>query len=292
MDNSLLHAHQVTAGYGADPVLQSVTLGVRAGEFVGLVGPNGCGKSTLLRALSGVLRPQSGEVTLHGRNLRKLSPREIAREMAFVPQVERAAFEFSVHDVVLMGRYPYQGSGNGIGGIGKRRGWTSEDYAHTRRALIAADILHLAERPITQLSGGEHRRTLVARALARDAPLLLLDEPTAHLDITHQVELLELVRGLTRRATAPVGALAALHELNQAAEYCDRLVLMSAGRVAAEGPPEEVMHADLLRQVYGAEAQVGCNPITGRPMILALTPARMATPMPEMRHDGPNGLKP
>jgi iron complex transport system ATP-binding protein len=261
----LLHAQQVTAGYGADPVLHSVTLSVRSGDFVGLIGPNGCGKSTLLRALSGILRPRSGEVTLRGRQLRDLSPREIAREMAFVPQAESAAFDFSVHDVVLMGRHPHHGRG---------RSWNAGDYEHARQALIAADILHLADRPITQISGGEHRRALVARALAQDAPLLLLDEPTAHLDITHQAELLELVRDLTRRTDAPVGALAALHELNQAAEYCDRLVLMSAGRVAADGPPEEVLRADLLRHVYGAEAQIGLNPITGRPMILALATAR------------------
>jgi iron complex transport system ATP-binding protein len=261
----LLDARAVTAGYGVAPVVQAIDLHLRAGEFVGLIGPNGCGKSTLLRVLSGALRPQNGEVTLDGHALRQMSRLDIARRIAFVPQVERAAFEFTVQDVVLMGRYPHHGRG---------RGWTADDYAHMQQALADSDILHLAQRPVTRLSGGEYRRVLLARALAQNSPVMLLDEPTAHLDITHQVELLTLVRNRTRRLEAPIGALAALHDLNQAAEYCDRLVLMCAGRVVADGFPEEVLLANHLRRVYGAEAQIGLNPVTGRPMILALTPAR------------------
>jgi len=256
----------VTAGYGRNPVLNTVTFALRGGEFVGLIGPNGCGKSTLLRVLTGILRPQTGQVTLDGSILAHMSALAIARQIAFLPQLERAVFEFTVQDVVLMGRHPHRGRDH-------RR--TTQDYAQVRRALEACDILHLADRSITQLSGGEHRRTLLARALAQDAPLLLLDEPTAHLDITHQVELLTLVRNLTTRCSGiPVGVLAALHDLNQAAEYCDRLVMMNAGRVVAEGRPENVLREDTLRRVYQAEARIGCNPVTGRPMILSLTPHR------------------
>jgi iron complex transport system ATP-binding protein len=265
----LLAARGVTAGYGQRPVLTDVDLDVWAGEFVGLIGPNGCGKSTLLRAVSGVLRLTSGEVSLAGQSLHRLSAREVALKLAFVPQSEHATFDFTVQDVVLMGRHPHH-----------RRGqrWTAEDFTLVRRALVASDILSLAERPITQLSGGEHRRVLLARALAQDAPLLLLDEPTAHLDITHQVELLSLVHGLTHRIEMPVGALAALHDLNQAAEFCDRLVLMQTGRIVAQGTPDEVLTSQYLRQVYHADAQVGHNPVTGRPMILALKPIRAQSP--------------
>jgi iron complex transport system ATP-binding protein len=263
----LLEAHQVTAGYGECTVLQAVDIDVSPGEFVGLIGPNGCGKSTLLRAISGVLRPKSGTVSIGGRALERLPARDVALALAFVPQSERVAFDFTVHDVVLMGRHPHHRRG---------QGWTKRDFDRVRWALAASDILSLADRSITRLSGGEHRRVLLARALAQDAPLLLLDEPTAHLDITHQVELLGLVRRLTRSPDAPIGALAALHDLNQAAEFCDRLVLMQAGRVIVAGQPDEVLTAAYLKQVYSAEAQIGRNPVTGRPAILALTPSRDA----------------
>ncbi len=256
-----LEALDITAGYGDKAVLQAVNIGIETGEFVGLIGPNGCGKSTLLRVLSGVLKPQQGQVILDRQDLKTLAPIEIARRVAFVPQSEVAAFEFSVEDVVLMGRHPYR---QRFGGA------TPEDYNEAKRALAATDMLHLADRPITQLSGGEHRRALLARALAQTTPLLLLDEPTAHLDITHQVELLSQVQQLTRREGKPIGALAALHDLNQAAEFCDRLVLLSGGRVEAEGSPETVLTASHLRRTYNANAQVGRNPATGRPSILTL----------------------
>src|SRR5262249_12474211 len=153
------------------------------------------------------------------------------------------------------------------------RGETEEDHQQVNRALAEADIYHLKERPVTRLSGGEHRRVLLARALAQQTPLLLLDEPTAHLDVTHQVELLVLAQRLTRQEQQ-VGVLAALHDLNQAAEFCDRLVLLSAGRILADGPPEAVLTAGNLRAAYGADAQIGRNPATGRPTILTLHPAR------------------
>ena len=275
-----LAARNVYAGYGGRTVLHDVTLQCRAGEFVGLIGPNGCGKSTLLRVLSGVLRPQQGIVELDNRPLARFAFREIARRIAFVPQEEKAAFDFTVQDVVLMGRFPRR---QGLHGPGM------EDYAAVERALGAVDIAALKDRSITTLSGGEHRRVLLARALAQQTPLLLLDEPTAHLDITHQVELLLLVRRLAHpdensgeeRAYRPedhptesVGVLAALHDLNQAAEFCDRIVLMAQGRILAQGTPEDVLQPAPLRDAYHADAHIGRNPVTGRPMLFALHPLR------------------
>ena len=256
-----LTANQISAGYGGADILHSVSVGVATGEFVGLLGPNGCGKSTLLRVLSGVLRPRHGAVSLEGRDLLQWTATERAQRIAFVPQSETAAFDFSVRDIVLMGRYPHRQ---------KFKSETARDYEIVALALVDADISHLADRPVTELSGGEHRRVLLARALAQQTPLLLLDEPTAHLDITHQAELLLLTRRLMRERG--IGVMAALHDLNQAAEYCDRLILMRGGEIVAEGTPEATLTADNLRQVYNAEAQIGANPATGRPFIFALRP--------------------
>ena len=256
-----LSAKMISAGYGGADILHSVSVGVATGEFVGLLGPNGCGKSTLLRVLSGVLRPRSGMVSLEGRGLSEWTATERAQRVAFVPQSETAAFDFSVRDMVLMGRYPHRQ---------KFRGETAQDYALAAQAMADADISHLADRAVTELSGGEHRRVLLARALAQQTPLLLLDEPTAHLDITHQAELLLLARRLIAERGA--GVIAALHDLNQAAEYCDRLVLMRGGEIVAKGTPEAVLTPDNLRQVYGAEAQIGPNPATGKPFVFALRP--------------------
>jgi iron complex transport system ATP-binding protein len=193
-----------------------------------------------------------------------MSALELARAISFVPQQEPASFDFTVQDVVLMGRYPHRS---------RNRGETDHDYAIVRESLAAADITALEQRPITRLSGGEHRRVLLARALAQDTPLMLLDEPTAHLDVTHQAELLALVLGLVR--SKGVGALAALHELNHAAEYCDRLVLMRDGLIVDHGAPADVLTPDNLRTAYGARARVGRNPVTGRPMILSVTSMRV-----------------
>ena len=260
-----LEARGITGGYGSKDVVRDVSLAVISGEFVGLIGPNGCGKSTLLRLLSGVLRPRLGAVWLDSRPLTATPVRDVARRLAFVPQQEQAAFEFTVQDVVLMGRFPHRTG---------RHGPTSEDYALVERALEELDIAHLKARSITELSGGEHRRVLLARARAQQTPLLLLDEPTAHLDITHQAELLERTRAITREGDMPVGALAALHDLNQAAEFCDRLVLMHEGQILAQGTAEATLLPEFLRIAYGGEAQIGLNPVTGRPMIFALRPLR------------------
>lgn len=271
----MLEAREVTAGYGRRAVLHGVTLALHPGEFVGLIGPNGGGKSTLLRALSGVLRPTGGQVLLDGRDLRDLGANARAQQIGFVPQSENAAFDFTVREVALMGRHPHHA---GLGGA------TTQDYESVNRALAATDVLHLADRPITQLSGGEHRRVLLARALVQASRLLLLDEPTAHLDISHQAELMELIQ---RRAWKPgeeVGALAALHDLNQAAEFCDRLILLCEGRVLAQGKPEAVLTAANLGRAYGARVQVGRNPATGRPLILTLAPAHYRSVLPETRH--------
>lgn len=264
-----MEARALHAGYGPKEVLNDVSLTLDAGEFVGLIGPNGCGKSTLLRVLTLALPARSGEVRLDGQPIQSMSRLALARLVAFVPQQEPAAFDFTVRDVVLMGRYPHRGQGRHLGD-------TEADFALVRQALAETGLLSLADRSITRLSGGEHRRVLMARALVQQTPLMLLDEPTAHLDPTHQVDLMQRVQDLTRRRN--MGALAALHDLNQAAEYCDRLILMASGRVLAVGAPAEVLTSPHLRLAYGAETQIGQNPVTGRLSIFALRPLRPQAP--------------
>ncbi len=256
-----LEARGVSAGYHSADVLHAISLHLDAGELVGLIGPNGSGKSTLLRVLTHALPARTGEVLLDGRPVSSFRARERARHIAFVPQTEPALFDFTAWEVVLMGRYAH------VAGLA---GEKEQDFEAARQAMQEADVSHLALRPITALSGGEHRRVLIARALAQQAPVLLLDEPTAHLDLSHQSRLLTVLRELVERDGTAV--LAALHDLNLAAEFCDRLILLQNGRIAAEGAPGEVLQEAVLAEVYGAGLRVACRPDAGRPIVL---PARV-----------------
>ncbi len=256
----LLQVQGLTAGYDGRPVLRGVSLTAHAGEMVGIIGPNGAGKSTLLKTITGVVRPISGDVRIAGRDRAAFKLNELARTVAYVPQAEPTLFEFSVRDVVLMGRHPYVGLSSAL-----------DDFEAADRAMTATDIVHLSERPVTALSGGEHRRVILARAIAQQPSLMLLDEPTAHLDMTHQTDVLSLLVRMTR--SEGLCAVAALHDLNAASEYCDRLVLIASGRVLADGPPDDVLRSRQLRDAYGADFHVVPNPISGRPLVLAGEPA-------------------
>ncbi len=267
-----LRASQIVLRYGpeAPPVLAGLTLTLRAGELVGVVGPNGAGKSSLIRALARTLAPAKGAVTLRGRDLyRDLSARESAQGIAVVPQDTSVAFDFSVREVVEMGRSPRL----------PRRPFAAPgpaDDAAVAAALDRAGVAGLAERPVTTLSGGERQRVLLARALAQDADVLLLDEPTAHLDLRHQAQTLVLAREMAHAQGRAV--LAVLHDLNLAAAHCDRLLLLHGGVVAAHGTPAEVLTAARIQAVYGARVWVRRHPVTGRPFLLPLPEAPPAPP--------------
>ncbi|HLX59267.1 MAG TPA: ABC transporter ATP-binding protein, partial [Ktedonobacteraceae bacterium] len=241
----LLELRGVTFGYDRQPLLYDVHFQVRAGEMVGLLGPNGSGKTTLLRLVSGALRPQEGAVVLDGRDARAWGRRELARRVAVVPQEMHVPFAFSVEELVSLGRTPYQHL------LGSN---TREDQRIVGGALQAADIGGLARRIFNELSGGEQQRVIVAMALAQQPTLLLLDEPTSHLDIKYQIELLELVQQLNRETGVTV--IAAMHDLNLAARYFPRLVLFQRG-IVADATPAEVLEPHLLQRVYGVKVQVG-----------------------------------
>lgn len=249
----------VSFGYAGAMVVDDVSFGVGRGEFLGIIGPNGSGKSTLLRLMSGYLRAQRGQVSIDGRAAESYSRRELGRLIAVVPQETAVTFPFSVTEMVLFGRTPHSG------GFGFDR---EADLAAARHAMERTDTAHLARRPITELSGGERQRVILARALAQEPAILLLDEPAAFLDIRHEVEMYDLLRDLQRGGMTVVSI---LHDLNLAALYCDRLQLLHSGRIAHAGAPADVITYGTLKEVYGTEVYVALNDITGCLNVLPLS---------------------
>lgn len=243
-------------GAGRPFALRGVSLAVAPGEVVGLLGPNSAGKTTLLRLVTGVLAPVAGEVLLDGSPLRTAGPWAVGRAVAMVPQEAPRPFPFTVAELVLMGRYPH----------GPWRYFESEeDLAAARDAMAATRVLELGPLPLDELSGGERQRALLARALAQEPRLLVLDEPTAHLDLRHQVEAAELLRRANRERG--VGILLVSHDLGLAAELCDRLVLLSEGRVVRAGSPEAVLEGPVLEAVFGCPVSVDKHPVSHRPVV-------------------------
>jgi iron complex transport system ATP-binding protein len=258
----------------AAPILHQFSLDVCPGVFIGIVGPNGSGKSTLVRALSRALRPAAGAVLLKETDLYTgLSAREAARVIGVVPQDTAVSLDFSVREVVRMGRAPHL----------PRRPFaaeSAEDEQIVTDAMQAARVSALAERTVTTLSGGERQRVLFARALAQQPEVILLDEPTAHLDLRHQTETLTLARDLAHEQGKAV--LAVLHDINLAAAYCDSLVLLHRGQIVAQGTAEQVLTAENLQAVYGARVWIRRHPVTGRPLVLTLPELPQNSPRPSL----------
>ena len=252
-----LRLERVTVRYGARVALQEASLTVRPGEFVALAGPNGSGKTTLLRAVLGFLTPDEGTIELFGRPVTSLSVLERARSVAWVPQGESPRDDVRIGDYVLYGRFPYHGPLDAE---------TSDDRAIARRVLDEMGLADRAEDGILSLSGGERQRATLARALAQTTPLLLLDEPTSHLDIGHQLDLISRVRALSE--SGKVTVVAALHDLNLAARFADRIVVLSRGRRVADGAPATVLSEELLARVWGVVADMRRDPRTGTPYLL------------------------
>ena len=247
----------VTVGYGRDPVLRDVSLAARAGEVTGLIGPNGSGKTTVVRVASRALRPWQGSVRVGGHDPYELSARRAARLVAVVPQDVGSAFSYSALEIVLMGRSPYHSPWGG---------GTAQDWHEVREAMKATGVEHLADRPFDELSGGERQAAVLAQALAQSTPILLLDEPTTHLDLRHVVDVLSLLRSIAKRDGRTV--LGIFHDLNLAAAYCDQVFALSAGRVVAAGGPADVITPPLLHDVFGIDARVVPNEASGKPVVV------------------------
>ncbi len=242
---ALLEAEHVSFAYGGRPAIADVALAVDEGEMLAIAGPNGSGKSTLLGLLAGTRRPSAGSVRLGGRNLRDYDRRALARAIAVVPQETGIAFPYRVAEMVLIGRAPH------LHGIGLER---PHDVAAAERAMERTGVLALADRPLAELSGGERQRVIVARALAQEPRVLLLDEPTTFLDLRHAIEILDLVVDLNRRERLTV--VAVLHDLTVAAMYFPRLVFLRDGRLAVDGAPATVVTEAVIRDVFDVDVEV------------------------------------
>lgn len=260
---SRLMARELTLAYEDRTVVHQLELAVPDGQVTVIVGPNACGKSTTLRALGRLLKPRGGSVLLDGTELAKIPTKRIARSIGLLPQSPVAPEAITVADLVARGRQPHQHWW---------QQWSDEDERAVTEAMARTDVSALADRPVDELSGGQRQRVWIAMALAQETDLLLLDEPTTFLDIAHQVEVLDLVRRLNHEQGRTV--VIVLHDLNQAARYADHLVAMKSGRVIAEGPPGEVVTADLVREVFGLEAVVIPDPVTGSPLVVPGAPFR------------------
>jgi iron complex transport system ATP-binding protein len=258
----LAFRYRTTEEQGRSWTLDHLTFHVDAGEILGIVGPNGSGKSSLLKILSGLLRAGKGDVRLGGLSLEKRSQTDIARLVAVVPQEYVQVFPFTVAETVLMGRFPHRTSRWWSMGVGDE---TSNDLACAHQAMVDTDVLALADRLVPDLSGGERQRVMIARALAQEPKILLLDEPTAFLDINHQIDMCSLVVRL--RAERRLTVVLVSHDLNVASQYCDRVLMLKEGRLCRIGSPEETIRPDVLRLVYGCDVVVDAHPQTGRPRV-------------------------
>ncbi|GHF69650.1 ABC transporter ATP-binding protein [Streptomyces sp. NRRL_ISP-5395] len=272
-----LAASALTLAYEDRTVVHELDLTVPDGQVTVIVGPNACGKSTTLRALGRLLKPRGGAVLLDGTELARIPTKQIARSIGLLPQTPVAPEAITVSDLVARGRQPHQSWW---------QQWSDEDERAVTDAMSRTDVTALADRSVDELSGGQRQRVWIAMALAQDTDLLLLDEPTTYLDIAHQVEVLDLVRQLASPAadgTRGRTVVTVLHDLNQAARYADRLVAMKEGRIVAEGAPGDIVTAELVREVFGLEAVIVPDPVTGSPLVVPgapWTPATTSAPAP------------
>ena len=244
-----LKVDDLKVNIGSLEIVKGVSLHIKANRFVGLLGPNGSGKSTLLKAIYRVLKPSSGVVYLNGKNLSKVPEKERARDMAVVSQFNQVGFEFTVQDIVMMGRTPHK----------KRlEGESEADYQIVSEALDKVGLNHYSKRRYSTLSGGEKQRIILARALAQDPKILILDEPTNHLDIKYQLQVLNIVKHLD------IGVLAALHDLSLASMFCDEIYMLKDGTVMGNGSPGEVITSEMIQDIYDVKASVLTDPDTGQ----------------------------
>ena len=273
----VLAAERLTVGYGDRTVIADLSLEVPAGRITAIVGPNACGKSTLLRSMSRLLAPREGRVLLDGKAVHRMPAKELARTLGLLPQSPIAPEGITVADLVGRGRHPHQG-------VFTR--WRPEDDAAVAAALEATQTTALADRAVDELSGGQRQRVWIAMALAQQTDLLLLDEPTTFLDVSHQIEVLDLLTDLHR--TRGTTIVMVLHDLNLAARYTDHLVALSAGRLHAAGPPAHVLTEETVRAVFGLESQVVTDPTSGKPLVLPMGRHHRTIPA-QLRTGGPSG---
>lgn len=257
-----LDIENVVFNYDNGPVLNDLTISIESGEMVGILGPNGSGKTTLIKLISGVLRPKQGKVRFDNTDLAKISRKSAAQQIAVVPQEFDVPFAFTAAEVIMLGRTPFHSLFDTENG---------KDREIIERVIGTCGIAEIAERRFNELSGGEKQKVILATALAQEPRLLLMDEPTVHLDIAHQVEILEQVRNLNR--ISGITVIAAMHDLNLAAMYFDRLIFLKQGKILADGTPSEVLTEGNIRETFDTGVRVAEDPATGTPHIFVLPPS-------------------
>jgi len=255
----VLRIEKLSGGYGASDVIHDVSFDVEKKDFLGIIGPNGSGKSTLLRLISRILSPAQGSIALQEKDIHRIRLKDLFKEIAFVPQNTIIHFPYTVWEIVLMGRIPH---------LNRFRSETRKDFEIAERSLALTDSLVLKDKRIDELSAGERQRVLISKALAQEPQVILLDEPTSHLDIGHQIEILSLLRKLNRESGLTV--LAVLHDLNLAGEYCNRLILIDKGKIIRQGLPAEVLTYQTIEEVYKTVVVVKENPFSHKPYIILI----------------------
>ncbi|UYM04352.1 ABC transporter ATP-binding protein [Solicola gregarius] len=269
-----LEASDLTLAYDSRPVVHDLSVAVPQGKVTVIVGANACGKSTLLRGLARLLSPMSGTVFLDGKSIHSMPTKTVATMLGLLPQSPVSPEGIKVSDLVGRGRYPHQGW---------FRSWGKEDDEAVAQALLATDTLELASRSVDELSGGQRQRVWIAMALAQDTDLLLLDEPTTFLDVSHQVEVLDVLTDLNRRRGTTI--VIVLHDLNLAARYADHLIAMKGGRIVGEGEPAVVVNEETVESVFGMPSQVVPDPVSGTPMVVPIGRHHSTR-----REEGPTGI--
>lgn len=254
-----LEASALSLGYGDRIIVDDLSVQIPAGQVTVIIGANGCGKSTLLRGLARLLTPMTGAVLLDGRSVHDMPSKEVAKVMGLLPQGPVAPEGITVADLVGRGRYPHQGW---------FRQWTDADDQAVAEALTATDTLELAGRPIEDMSGGQRQRVWIAMALAQETDVLLLDEPTTYLDLSHQVEVLDLLTDLNRRRGTTI--VIVMHDLNLACRYADHLIAMTDGVITAQGTPGEVVTAETIADVFGLRSSIVADPVSGTPTVIPI----------------------
>lgn len=269
----LLKIHSLRVSYASTKILDGISFDINAGDFVAVMGPNGAGKTTLLKAISKILKPQLGVVLIDEEDIQHLTNKELARKVGVVTQDPPPTFGFSCLDIVLMGRSPH------LSRVGLEK---SADYEIARSAMLMTDTWKLAEKTVDQISGGERQRVLIARALAQRPRLLLLDEPTLHLDISNQLNVMQLLRQLARNN--PMAVACVIHDFNLASRYCEKIIMLSMGRIISIGKPEDVLTYDTILNVYGVRTEIRKDHGTGSVTVTPLGLQRDLTQYPPATH--------
>ena len=253
----MIELKNVTCGYGDFPVLKDISLQIAEGDFCALLGPNGAGKSTLLYTIMGYLKPSEGYITIFEKDIAKIKHSWLAKQIAFVPQETRSEFDHTVQETVLMGRYPY---------LGFLQSYSSEDYEAVDAVLENLKLTEFKHRWLSEISGGEKQRVLIARALVQQTPFILLDESLSQLDINYQIEIMKLLRTIHSKENKTV--LIVSHNINLAANYAERLIFLKEGKLLAAGKPEDLMQKETLKDLFAVELDIMINPHTGHPNII------------------------